>query len=115
MNASESQKTWLAQGLFLFLFIAIIWVAIKLAAISLVYVWILTIALLVVGLPCLVGGAFLYGRYKDIYDYEPTTLFGRSSNGKTVRAFLRNFVFLGFLSLISSGTLFVLIQTGVIE
>lgn len=115
MNRSESQKSWLAQGFFLFLFFAIVWAATKLAAIELTYVWILTGILLALGIPCLVGGAIIYGRYKDIYDYEPAELFGRQSNGKEIRGLLMRFVYLGFLLSLSGGTLIVLLQTGIIE
>ena len=115
MNTSESQKSWLAQGLFLFLFFLIFWTATKLAAVELTYVWILTIALLASGIPCLIGGAIIYGRYKDVYDFEPAEFFGRQSNGKEIRGLLMKFVYWGFLASLSGGTLLALLQTGIIE
>lgn len=115
MNRSESQKSWLAQGFFLFLFFVLLWAATKLAAIELTYVWILSIILLVFGIPCLVGGAIIYGRYKDVYDYEPAELFSRQSNGKGIRSLLMRFVYFGFLLSLSGSTIFVLLQTGMIE
>lgn len=115
MNSTESQKSWLAQGIFLFLFAALLWTATKLDAINPSLVWIYTIILIVVGVPCLIGGAIIYGRYKDVYDYEPAQFLNRPSSGKKIRGFLIKFVYLGFVLSLSGGLLFVLLQTGVIN
>ncbi len=54
--------------------------------------------LLIIGVVGFVLVLIIYDRYKEIFDYEPTTLFGRNTNGKVARRFLnRVLIFFGWL------------------
>ena len=58
----------------------------------------ITWGLLIIGVVGFVPVLIMYDRYKETFDYEPTTLFGRNTNGKAVRRFLnRMLIFFGWL------------------
>jgi len=68
--------------------------------------------LLGVGLISLVLGSIGYGRYRHVYDFEPTTLLGRSTNGKFVRGLLKSITFVGgWLIVIGGYLLFIQVNT----
>ena len=115
MNQSGYQKSNLAAFFFFFLVGGLLFITVKLAENNLTYAWVFVIAMLVLGLPCLVGGVILYGRYKDVFDFEPASLFGRDSNGIKVRKFLLAFIYFGTWATLASIFLFVWLQIGVVE
>lgn len=45
--------------------------------------------LLILGFILFVLGVLGYRRYRDVYDFEPTSIFGRSTNGQNARGLLR--------------------------
>ncbi len=57
---------------------------------------IISVGLILVGIPMLVHGLTTMGKYKDTFDYEPTTFWGRPSNGKSAREVLAAFNVAGF-------------------
>lgn len=115
MNQSDRQKLWISNYFFLFLIFGLLLITIKLAKSNIIFAWLFIIAMLVLGIPCLVGGVITYGRYKDIYDFEPASLFGRPSNGKNIRAILSAFIYFGIWSSIAGAILLMLLQAGIIE
>ena len=42
----------------------------------------LPVGMVGLGIPVLVVALILFGRYREVFDYEPTTLWGRPANGK---------------------------------
>lgn len=46
-----------------------------------------------------------YGQYRHVFDYEPTTLLGRTTNGKRVRSLLKPLGFMGGWFIVLGGSL----------
>lgn len=115
MNRSESSNVGFAQGLFILLFAGLVWLTTKLAEIDIQYVRILAITLLMIGIPCFLTGAIVFGRYKDVYDYEPANFLGRASTGKEVRGKLARVMYLGFFCTMSGGIMLFLLQADLIR
>jgi hypothetical protein len=115
MDQSNRQKLWVSHYFFLFLIFGLLILTIKLAKNNIVFAWLFIIAMLVLGIPCLIGGVITYGRYKDIYDFEPASLFGRPSNGKNIRGILSAVIYFGIWASIAGGILLMMLQAGIIE
>ena len=47
-------------------------------------------------------GIFQYGKYKDVFDYEATTLWGKETSGKNARGLLKNLATTGLWLLLTS-------------
>jgi hypothetical protein len=115
MNQSDRQKLWISNYFFLFLIFGLLLLTVKLAKNNIVFAWVFIIAMLVLGIPSLVGGLIVYQRYKDIYDFEPASLLGRPSNGKNIRGILSALIYFGIWSGIAGGALLMMLQAGLIE
>ncbi len=66
---------------------------------------IISVGLILIGTPIFVYGLVTMGKYKDTFDYEPTTFWGRPSNGKTAREVLATFNVAGFWCALTGVTL----------
>ncbi len=115
MNESDRQRNWLSHWFFLFFIAGLLLLAINLAKSNIVWAWVFAIAMLALGVPCMVGGIVIFNRYKDVFDFEPATLFGRQSNGKGIRSLLSAFIFFGVWSSIGGTFLFFMLRSGAIE
>ena len=115
MNQSGYRKSNPAAFFFFFLVGGLLFITVKLAENNITYAWVFVIAMLVLGLPCLVGGVILYGRYKDVFDYEPASLFGRGSNGLKIRKSLLAFIYFGTWATLAGTFLLIWLQIGVVE
>ncbi len=114
MNQSDYLKSRVAQGFSTIVIIGSIILALKLAKTNPVAVWILIIALIIVGLFSLVGGLIVHDRYHDVFDYEPATFLGRPSNGKQIRSILMVIIYFGVWLIIIGGILFLLMHAGLL-
>jgi hypothetical protein len=115
MNESNRQKSWLSQVFYLFSIMGLMILTINLAKNNIVFAWIFIIVMLVLGIPCLVGGIVVYERYKEVFDFEPASLFGRQSNGKNIRGLLSGFIYFGVWSSIAGALLLIMLRAGIIE
>lgn len=115
MNESDRQKSWLSQWFYLFSIMGLMILTINLAKNNIVYAWIFIVFMLVLGIPCLIGGVVIYGRYKDVFDFEPASLFGRQSNGKNIRGLLSGFIYFGVWSCIAGMLFLIMLKAGIIE
>ena len=66
------------------------------------------IAILTTGVVILVVFAIFIDRYKDVFDYEATTLWGRETNGKKARSQLGNIMIFGTWMIVVGILFFVL-------
>ncbi len=64
--------------------------------------------LVVVGLPLFIYGLVSAGRYKDVFDYEPTIFLGKQKNGSQVRDMLMTATSVGLWCSLSGIVLFFL-------
>ncbi len=69
---------------------------------------IISILLITSGLPASIFGLIQAEKYKKVFDFEPTMLFGKPSNGKSARTILMAITTLGFWSLFA-GALLILV------
>jgi hypothetical protein len=115
MNESDRQKSWLSQWFYLFSIMGLMIFTANLAKYNIVFAWVFIVVMLVLGIPCLVGGIVIYGRYKNVFDFEPASLFGRQSNGKNIRGLLSGFIFFGVWASIAGTLLLMMLKAGIIE
>ncbi len=96
-----------------FVFLAVLFLGSVEASRAPILVVATAVILFVLGIPIAVYAFAKMERYRDVFDYEPTELWGKSSNGKQARATLMAVSTTGLLCSLSGVALFLIVSLNV--